>query len=167
MRKFLALFTLLVSPFCCTAPLVGEDAPAPKKEQQGEAPKVELKAPFHLMTPAEQTETGIKKLTPDEQNALAKWWQKQKCSADRHTITKEVSISAIQDEGKRLAFDDGTTATLSSSARKKSARWAVGDKIGYGELGKRGSITLYHMASGQKVKGKREQAPVDKTTNKK
>ena len=164
MKKCLALFIL---PLCLTLPLVGDDGATPKKEETTEQPKLELKAPFTLMTPAEQAETGITKLTPAEQEALVKWWHKQRCAPDRHTITKEVTIASIQDEGKRLTFDDGTSVTLCSSYRKKTARWAVGDKIGFGEPGKRGSVSLYHMATGQKVKAKRDQAPEDKSNHKK
>ena len=156
----------LITVVLCSLPalsLVGDDAPVT------EAPvKVQLADPFSKMSPAELSDTGIQKLSMAEQKSLASWWNHLKVSSSHHhSITKEVAISSISDEGKHIVLDDGSKLSLDSSARKKVGRWAVGDTLGLGEPGKRGSVSVYHMASGQKIKAKREQAPQQKPSDKK
>lgn len=146
----IVLSCLSVGAFCADAPEVKTEV-APQKEEA-------LKSPFNMMTPSEQTETGIKKLSGGEQEALANWWAKQK-NHPQVKIVKEVTLSAIQDDGKYIVLSDGTRLSISKSNRKKIAKWVVGDKIGIGEPGRRGSLTLYHMATGHKVKATRDQAP--------
>jgi hypothetical protein len=151
--------TLLLSGICVGA--FCADTPEAKTEQPA-APKVELKAPFNMMTPAEQTSTGINKLSGPEQEALGQWWAKQK-NHPQLQIAKEVTLTAVQDDGKYIVLSDGTRLTLAKSYRKKVAKWIVGDKIGIGEAGRRGAVTLYHMPTGHKIKAKRDQAPEKKS----
>jgi hypothetical protein len=139
-------------------PLTGFSADVPVQKPTSEAPKQELKEPFNVMTSTEQTETGINKLSPAEQNALAQWWNRKK-NAPSKDITKELTLSEITDGGKTLVLSDGAKLYLSSSVKKKIAKWNVGDKIGIGASGRKGSLTIYHMATGRKIKVKREQAP--------
>jgi hypothetical protein len=114
-----------------------------------------MKDPFCTMSPEELAKTGIAKLTPDEQEALTKWWYQHKASPHKQHIVNEVTVSSIQEGGKFIALSDGETLSFSASKRKKTSLWEVGDTIGIGEGGKKGAVTLYHMASGAKVKGKR------------
>jgi hypothetical protein len=143
------LSCLSVGAYCADAPETKTESPAQKEE---------LKSPFNVMTPSEQTETGVKKLSGSEQEALVKWWAKQK-NHPQLQISKEVTLTAIQDDGKYIVLSDGTRLSVAKSTRKKIAKWVVGDKIGIGEAGRRGALTLYHMATGHKVKVKRDQAP--------
>ena len=158
MRRYIALIALLCAPMMISSgyALGNDDA------QKEENPKVELKDPFNKMTPTERLNTGIEKLSAGEQEALRSWWNQHKGSSHEHHITKEVTLTAIADEGKHIELSDGSKISFSSSCRKKVHRWAVGDAIGIGESGRRGAITLYHMPSGQKVRGKRDQAPQQK-----
>ena len=158
---------LIAALFCVPAfsSLLLSDEPV--KENKEETTKVQLADPFNKMTPAEASDTGIQKLSMAEQKSLASWWNRQKNSFHHHSITKEVAIATIADEGKQIILDDGSKLSFSSSARKKVGRWVVGDKLGLGEHGKRGSVNVYHMASGQKIKAKREQAPQQKPADKK
>lgn len=158
MNKFLTLMAVVCSPLVLSPSVYG-DEPSTKKEEKSDQPKEELHSPFNMMSPEEQKQTGIKKLSGSEQDALCTWMQKQKTAATHHPISKEVTITSIMDEGKRMMLSDGTAIGFSSSARKKTTHWAVGDKLGIGSNGRKGSLTLYHLASGQKVKAKRDQAP--------
>lgn len=162
MKKSLFLGSLLCLPFLSCS-LCADEAPTPTKE---EAPKVRLAESFAKMTAGELIDTGVQKLSLAEQNALVSWWNKSKASSHHYSITKEVTITSIAEEGKHIILSDGSKLSLNSSSRKKIARWSVGDTLGLGEAGKRGSLTVYHMASGQKVKAKREQAPQQKPTEK-
>jgi hypothetical protein len=159
MKKRFLIATLLCLPVF-SSPLLGDEAAAATEEPA----KVQLADPFNKMTTGELSDTGIQKLSVAEQKSLASWWNRLKSSSHHHSITAELSISSIADEGKHIVLDDGSKLSLSSSARKKVSRWAVGDKLGLGEHGKRGSVSIYHMASGQKVKAKREQAPQQKSS---
>ena len=162
MKRYASIIALFCAPLLFSSHhMLGEETPT-TTESQETTPKVQLKEPFNRMTPNELSNTGIQKLSSGEQEALVKWWNFHKNPAHQHNITKEVTISTIDAEGKHLELSDGSKITFCSSVRKKVARWVVGDTLGLGEVGKRGSITLYHMASGQKVKGKREQAPQQK-----
>ena len=160
MKKYIFIVTLLCAPcLFSSSTVVAEETAAPSKETKAESPKTNLKEPFCKMTPAEQTSTGIQKLTSSEQDSLVKWWSQHKSSSHQHNITKEVTIATISGEGKNMTLSDGSRISFGSSARKKVGRWVVGDKLGLGDPGKKGSVSIYHMASGQKVKAKREQAP--------
>ena len=161
MKKHFLIAALLCLP-AFSSPILG-DEPANKDEPA----KVQLADPFNKMTPGEASDTGIQKLSMAEQKSLASWWNRLKTSSHHHSITKEVTIASIADEGKHIVLDDGSKLSLASSARKKVSRWVVGDKLGLGENGKRGSVTIYHMASGQKIKAKREQAPQQKSADQK
>jgi hypothetical protein len=161
MKNYLLVAALVCVP-ALSSPLFG-DEPANKEETA----KVQLAEPFNAMTPGDLSDTGIQKLSMAEQKSLASWWNRLKTSSHHHSITKEVTISSITDDGKHIVLDDGSKLTLTSPTHKKLGRWAVGDKLGLGEPKKRGSVTVYHMASGQKVKAKREQAPVQKATDSK
>jgi hypothetical protein len=155
--KKLALIVVLFfgSGLAFTPHVHAEDSNAlPKSEA-----KVPLKDPFSSMSSDEQAKAGIAKLTPEEQEFLAKWWYQHKASPHRQHIHKEITITAIQDGGKLVTFSDGSTLSFSSSKCKKTSLWAVGDTVGIGGHGKKGAVILYHMASGTKVKGKREQSP--------
>lgn len=154
MKKFL----ILCVSMCFMSSIVLSEEDFSQKTEQPAPPKDVPKAPFNLMTQAEQAATGIKKLTQSEQEALIKWWTEQKNHPQPH-ISKEVSLSAVQEEGKYLVLSDGTRLSLAKSNRKKIKKWAVGDKIGIGEPGRRGTLTIYHMATGRKVKARRDQAP--------
>jgi hypothetical protein len=160
MRRAAVFIALLCAPLFSTPFMLGDEAPA--RDSKESAPKVILKEPFSRMTPTDLVNTGIQKLSSGEQEALVKWWNQRRFSTSQHHITKEASITSIADGGKYIMLSDGTKISFSSSCRKKIGRWAVDDVIGLGEPGKRGSVTLYHMANGQKVKGKREQAPQKK-----
>ena len=140
------------------APVAFSSETPQQKVDQSETKKVELKGLFSTMTQEEQTVTGVTKLSSSEQEALIKWWTNQK-NHPRLQISKEVTLSAIQDDGKYIVLSDGTRLSLTKSFRKKVSKWAVGDKIGIGELGRRGTLTIYHMATGRKIKAHREQAP--------
>lgn len=159
-NRFLIAALLCLPAF--SSPVLG-DEPVNKDESA----KVQLADPFNKMNPGEISDTGIQKLSMAEQKSLASWWSRQKTASHHNSITKEVTIASIADEGKHIVLDDGSKLSFSSSARKKVGRWAVGDKLGLGQPGKRGSVTIYHMASGQKVKAKREQAPQQKTADQK
>lgn len=161
MKKLVSLVALLCLPYVLSSQnLIGNETPATQgKETPSESAKASLKEPFQKMTSAEISNTGIQKLTPSEQEALVKWWGQHKSSSHQHHISKEVSITSIANDGKNMILSDGSKISFSSSAHKKVSRWVVGDKLGLGDPGKRGSVAVYHMASGQKVKGKREQAP--------
>jgi hypothetical protein len=151
MKKTCFSFILaMLLPLTCVA----DDTPVPEPQP----PKQELKEPFNSMTPTEQTETGIKKLSTAEQEALSHWWKRKK-AAPSSDVSKEVTLSEILDNGKCIVLSDGTKLYLSSSVKKKISKWKVGDKIGIGEPGHRGSLTIYHLATGRKVKVKRDQAP--------
>jgi len=127
-----------------------------------------LQEPFIAMTKAEQKATGIAKLNADEQVALVKWMKEYKEQpAPNSASPKEVTISEILDGGKIMVFSDGTKLTFDSSARKKLKNWAVGDKIGLGAPGRRGGLSIYHISTGIKVKGFREQAPTTAVAAKK
>jgi hypothetical protein len=156
MKKLAMVVVLLIgSALGCTASLQAEDASTQSKSEA----KMALKDPFSSMTSAELTKTGIAKLTLEEQEALTKWWYQHKASPHRQHVNKEVTVTAMRDDGKYVTFSDGSTLSFSSDKRKKTSQWAVGDTIGIGENGRKGAVTLYHMASGAKVKGKREQSP--------
>ena len=161
MKNRFLIAALLCLPAFSTP--VFSDEPANKDESV----KVQLADPFNKMTPGEVSDTGIQKLSMAEQKSLTSWWNRQKTTSHHHSITKEVTIASIADEGKHIVLDDGSKLSLSSSAKKKVSRWAVGDKLGLGEHGKRGSVNVYHMTSGQKIKAKREQAPQQKSADKK
>ncbi len=159
MKQYIRIVSLLCAPLLFSSQqIMSEEAPA-APSQEVKADVSSLKEPFCKMTPSEQTRTGIQKLSPAEQEALAAWWCQHKTTSHQHNITKEVAITSIASDGKNMILSDGSKISFSSSMRKKVARWAVGDKLGFGDTGKRGSVTVYHMASGQKVKAKREQAP--------
>lgn len=166
MKKYLfitiALSFISVGAFCNEEQVQKTEQASTKIEKT--APKEELSSPFNIMTLAEQTETGIKKLSTAEQEALAKWWEKQK-NHPRLNISKEETLTAMQDHGKYIVLSDGTRLSLNKSDRKKVSKWNIGDKIGIGEAGRRGALTIYHMPTGQKVKAKRDQAP-EKTSEK-
>jgi hypothetical protein len=163
MKKYVAIVSLLCAPLLFSSQhAFGEETPAtPSKESQAAT----LKEPFCRMTPSEQTSSGIQKLSAGEQDALIKWWSQHKTSSHQHNITKEVSIASIANESKNMVLSDGSKISFTSSMRKKVSRWVVGDKIGLGEAGKRGSVSIYHIASGQKVKAKREQAPKQESSS--
>lgn len=165
MKKYLSLAALVCMPLLFSSQaLLGTETPAPVKETSTSEPqKPQLKEPFSRMTPAEMASTGIQKLTSTEQEALAKWWYQHKISSHQHAIAKEVSITSIASDGKTMVLSDGSKISFGASARKKVMRWSVGDKLGLGEPGKRGAVAIYHLASGQKVNGKREQAPQNPT----
>ena len=156
---------ILATIVVCSLPVfaLADDAPAVKEEPV----KVQLAEPFSKMSPNELSDTGVQKLSLAEQKSLASWWNRFKTSSHHHSITKELAIASVSDEGKRFVLDDGSKLILSSSERKKVGRWSVGDILGLGEPKKRGSVNVYHMASGQKVKAKREQAPQQKLAEKK
>ena len=162
MMKNSLLIAALVCVSALSSPLVGDES-----TNKEEPAKVQLADPFNKMTSGDLSDTGIQKLSMAEQKSLASWWNRLKTSSHHHSITKEVAIASIADGGKHIVLDDGSKLSLSSSTNKKVSCWAVGDKIGLGEPKKRGSVTVYHMASGQKVKAKREQAPQQKTADKK
>jgi hypothetical protein len=164
MKRYAIVIAACCAPLFVSNYALGADA-SQKEEVQAEAPKVQLREPFNRMTPTEVTNTGIGKLSAGEQDALATWWNQHKGLSHPHKITKEVTISSIPEEGKVIELSDGSKISFSSSNHKKVSRWAVGDVIGIGESGRRGAITLYHMSSGQKVKGKRDQAPQQKNGN--
>jgi hypothetical protein len=161
MKKYFTIAVLLCAPLLFPIyHVTGEETPvAQNKEGKTESQSSNLKEPFCRMTPAEQTSSGIQKLNLSEQEALINWWNHHKPSSHQHNITKEVTISSISNEGKNMILSDGSKISFTSSMRKKVGRWVVGDKLGLGEPGKRGSVSIYHIASGQKVKAKREQAP--------
>ena len=166
MKKLVSLATLLCMPFLLSSQsLLCDETPATSKDASSDSAKAQLKEPFSKMTSAEMTSTGIQKLSPAEQEALAKWWCQHKSSSHQHHISKEVTITSIANEGKNMILSDGSKISFAASARKKVSRWVVGEKLGLGEPGKRGSVSIYHMASGQKVKGKREQAPQSSTSS--
>lgn len=156
---------LLISLTCFATTMYGADVPQPKAETPAStaAPaRYELRAPYNSMTTVEAAETGIQKLSPSEQEALSSWFCKQK-HHPKLSVSKEVPLTAIQESGKYLVLGDGTRLSLSKSSRKKISKWSVGDKIGIGESGRRGSLTIYHMATGQKVKVTRDQTPEKKS----
>ncbi len=156
MKKLALVIVLLFgSGLAFKTHLNAEDSNAQPKNEA----KAALRDPFSSMSGVEQSKSGIAKLTPEEQEVLAKWWYQHKASPHRQHVNKEVTITDIQDGGKRITFSDGSILSFSSSKRKKTSLWAVGDTVGVGENGKRGSVVLYHMASGTKVKGRREQSP--------
>jgi hypothetical protein len=154
MKKYLLLS--VVSGLCMSF-AYADDAPAPQLAEQ----KQELRAPFHAMTTEDQEKTGIRKLTPKEQDALVSWWNLRK-SIPTQDISQEFTIAEIQDGGKSITLNEGSKISFASSERKKTSKWVVGDTVGIMRTGRKGSLTLYHVASGQKVKGKREQAPQNK-----
>lgn len=151
---------LLIGLTCIATTVYGGDTPQQKAEVPSTTTivKYELKAPFNSMTTAEAAETGIQKLSPSEQESLFSWFNKQK-HHPKLSVSKEVSLTAIQENGKYLVLSDGTRLSLCKSSRKRISKWTVGDKIGIGESGRRGSLTIYHMATGQKVKVTRDQTP--------
>lgn len=160
MKKFSSFVMFLCLPlFFSAVHMTGEERATaqPHETQSDEA--AALKEPFCRMTPGERMSTGIHKLTPSEQEALITWWSHQKSTSHQHSISKEVTISSISNADRSMALSDGSKISFSKSVYKKVARWVVGDTLGFGDSGKRGSVTIYHMASGQKVKAKREQAP--------
>lgn len=135
-----------------------ETTPQQEAPQKKETSQQELRAPFCAMTPEDREKTGITKLTAKEQDALVNWWNLRK-SIPSHAISQEFTISEIKENGKSIVLSDGSRISFASSERKKTSKWAVGDAVGTMASGRKGSLTLYHMASGQKVKGKRDQAP--------
>jgi hypothetical protein len=166
MKKNISLIAFLCMPLMLSSQnLSAAESPVGPSATTVEPSKVQMKEPFQRMTPGEMASTGIQKLSPTEQDALATWWNQHKTSSHQHHITKEVSITSIANEGKNVVLSDGSKISFSSSVRKKVSRWALGDKLGLGEAGKRGSVTVYHIASGQKVKAKREQAPQTPTAS--
>ena len=158
-NRFFITAVLCSLPVLC---LFGDEPVA-----SAEPVKVQLADPFNKMSPSEVSDTGIQKLSLAEQKALTSWWNHLKVSPHHRSVTKEVAITSISDDGKRIVLDDGSKLTLSSSTKKKVGKWAVGDTLGLGDPGKRGSVTIYHMASGQKIKAKREQAPQQNSSDKK
>ncbi len=159
MKKLTPIVALCMSLLLSSTYMAGEESVhASSKEIKAET-AASVREPFSRMSPTELTSTGIQKLSLNEQEALVAWWGQHKNSSHQHTISKEVSISSIGADTKSMIVSDGSKISFNKSMWKKVVRWAVGDKIGFGDSGKRGSVTIYHMASGQKVKAKREQAP--------
>jgi hypothetical protein len=125
----------------------------------------ELKEPFNSMSVEEQKETGIAKLTSIEQSALIRWLEGDTAKKEEsNNDAQEVTITEIQEGGKVVFFSDGMKLTFDLAGRKKTKNWEVGDKIGIGGTGRRGALNVYHLATGAKVKGHRDQAPTEEVT---
>lgn len=146
--------------FCCTSFVLSILSFCILLSEEKSTPEIPLQAPFHLMSLTERTKTGIEKLNASEQEALTKWWYQQKANPFKQNISRHVTITAIEQQGKCVVFDDGSRMIFTPSKQKKTVLWAIGDSIGIGDVGKKGAITLYHIPSGTRVKGKKDQSPV-------
>jgi len=156
MRGLLLVALLSSSSLFCAE----EEAQAPKKPVYQE-----LKEPFNSMSVEEQKETGIAKLTSTEQSALIRWLEGDKAKKEESkSDAQEVAITEIHDGGKVVFFSDGMKLTFDPAGRKKTKNWEVGDKIAIGGTGRRGALNVYHLATGAKVKGHRDQAPTLEVT---
>jgi len=153
--KHLFLLALLIGS-------VGVYAEDSAEKQQKKPVYQELKEPFNSMNIQEQKETGVAKLTSKEQTALIKWLESDKSKKEEsNSDAQEVSIVEIQEGGKIVFFSDGTKLTFDPQGRKKTKNWVEGDKIAIGGTGRRGALNVYHLATGAKVKGHRDQAPTE------
>ncbi len=156
MRHLLILALLSSSALFC----VEEENQTQKKSVSQE-----LKEPVSSMSTEEQKETGVAKLTSTEQSDLISCPKGDKSKKEEsNSDAQEVTITEIQGSGKVIFFSDGMKLTFDPAGRKKTKNWEVGDKIGIGGTGRRGALNVYHLATGIKVKGYREQAPTEEAT---
>jgi len=88
--------------------------------------------------------------TPTQKN------KKKSSSKQPSKGAEEVTLIKIENNGKSLILSNGQTVFIDEASKKKTKTWSEGDKLGFDNTSKKGSIILYHLASGTKAKAAKE-----------
>jgi len=128
------------------------------KEKGASNNQYPLAKEFELMNTQEAKTTGITKLSLHEQHQLISWWNNRKAFLNNR-ILQQARIIEILDEGKYVILEDDTKLYFSKDERQKTSLWQVDETIGIGIRGRRGTLTVYHIPTGRRLKARRDQSP--------
>ena len=113
--------------------------------------------------------TGMDKLTDDEKEALDAWFceqwnMQQKAVMQSEPLTNQkmaptgsevMTITEIQDNGRRLLLSDGSLYTIVGAGIKKTAKWIQSDRIRVVTTKKPAVFKLKNLTQDQAARARR------------